>query len=111
MNIIVYGTEKSSETRKALRFLKERRLEHQFRNLGEKSLTEGELKNLCVGGVRAQDLIDDQSGTYKTEGFAWREFDAFEALIDYPSLIKMPILRVERKVFVCPDLNTISLII
>ena len=38
MNIIIYGTKKCGETRKAIRFFQERRIEVQFRDLAEKPL-------------------------------------------------------------------------
>ncbi|HOC29332.1 MAG TPA: hypothetical protein PKH40_06615 [Treponemataceae bacterium] len=109
MNIIIFGTEKCPETRKARRFFQERRIPVQFRNLGDKPLTEGELKNLCTGAIKAQDLVDDGGKTWVEQGFQWKEYDAAEAILDHPGLLKTPVIRIDRMVFVCPDLAKLPL--
>ncbi len=108
MNILIFGTEKCADTRKARRFFQERRIPAQFRDLAGKPLAEGELKNLCVGGVRAQDLVDDAGKTFADQGLKWKDYDAAEELLDHPSLMKTPVIRIDRKVFVRPDLATLS---
>lgn len=109
MNIIIYGTEKCAETRKVRRFFRERRIQAQFRDLADKTLAEGELKNLCVGGVRALDLVDESGKTYADLGLKWKDYDAAEELLDHPSLMKTPVIRIDRKVFVRPDLAKLPL--
>ena len=42
MNIQIFGTKKSSDTRKAERFFKERGIKYQSIDLKEKSLSKGE---------------------------------------------------------------------
>ena len=60
MNIQIFGTKKSSDTRKAERFFKERGIKFQFIDLKEKELSKGEFKSVmqAVGGVDA--MIDSE---------------------------------------------------
>ncbi|MDO8549833.1 MAG: ArsC family transcriptional regulator, partial [Ignavibacteria bacterium] len=44
MNIQIFGTKNSSDTRKAERFFKERRIPFYFRDLSEKGISKGELE-------------------------------------------------------------------
>ena len=58
MNIQIFGTKKSSDTRKAERFFKERGVKFQYVDLKEKMLSKGEFNSVmqAVGGVDA--MID-----------------------------------------------------
>ena len=58
MNIQIFGTKKSSDTRKAERFFKERGIKFQFADLKEKAMSKGEFQSVlqAVGGLDA--LID-----------------------------------------------------
>ena len=58
MNIQIFGTKKSADTRKAERFFKERGIKYQFIDLKEKGMSRGELRSVAqaVGGVDA--MID-----------------------------------------------------
>lgn len=58
MNIQIFGTKKSADTRKAERFFKERGIKFQFIDLNEKGMSRGEFRSVAqaVGGVDA--LID-----------------------------------------------------
>lgn len=59
MNIQIFGTKKSRDSRKAERWFKERRIAFQYINLAEKEISPGELRSVAqaVGGPEA--LIDD----------------------------------------------------
>ncbi|WP_303203576.1 arsenate reductase family protein [Raoultibacter timonensis] len=61
MNIQVFGTKKSFDTKKAQRYFKERRVKFQFIDLKEKGMSKGELESVCraVGGI--DKLIDPQA--------------------------------------------------
>jgi len=107
MNVILYGTKKCQETRKVERFLRERRVPYQFRDVGEKPVTEGELKNLSAGR-KAEDLIDEKSAAYARRGLAFMEFDAFEEILADNALMRIPILRVDRKILVRPSATEVS---
>ena len=58
VNIQIFGTKKSAETRKAERYFKERRIRFQSVDLAEKGLSKGEFQKVCqaVGGLDA--MID-----------------------------------------------------
>ena len=58
MNIQIFGTKKSADTRKAERFFKERRIRYQFVNMKEKELSKGEFRSVmqAVGGL--EKMID-----------------------------------------------------
>lgn len=53
MNIQIFGTKKSFDTKKAQRFFKERRIKVQFIDLREKEMSKGELTSVmqAVGGI------------------------------------------------------------
>ncbi len=61
MNIQIFGTKKSNDTKKAQRFYKERRIKFQFIDMNEKGMSKGELQSViaAVGGIDA--LIDTKS--------------------------------------------------
>lgn len=46
MNIQIFGTKKSFDTKKAQRFFKERRIKVQFIDLKEKEMSKGELTSV-----------------------------------------------------------------
>ena len=58
MNIQIFGTKKSADTRKAERYFKERGIKYQSVDLKEKGLSKGEFQSVCqsVGGLDA--MID-----------------------------------------------------
>lgn len=55
MNIQIFGTNKSFDTKKAQRWFKERRIKFQMVDLKEKGLSRGEFDRVCqaVGGWQA----------------------------------------------------------
>ncbi|HED07778.1 MAG TPA: ArsC family transcriptional regulator, partial [Ignavibacteria bacterium] len=59
MNIIIYGTKKCNDTKKAQRFFKERNIPFHFRDLAEKGLAKGELNNIA-SKIQIEDLIDKE---------------------------------------------------
>ena len=58
MNIQIFGTRKSSDTRKAERYFKERGIRFQFIDMKQKDLSRGEFQSVCqaVGGL--DNMID-----------------------------------------------------
>ena len=61
MNIQIFGTKKSFDTKKAQRYFKERRVKFQFIDLKEKGMSKGELESVAraVGGIDA--VIDPKA--------------------------------------------------
>ena len=64
MNIQIFGTKKCNDTKKAERFFKERRIQYQFIDLKEKSLSKGELQSVKKA-VGLENLINKNSKDYK----------------------------------------------
>ena len=60
MNIQIFGTKKSFDSKKAERFFKERGIKYQFVDMKEKDLSKGEFNSVCqaVGGY--EKLIDQE---------------------------------------------------
>ena len=60
MNVQIFGTKKSFDTKKAQRFFKERRIKVQFIDLKEKEMSKGELTSVmqAVGGI--DKLLENQ---------------------------------------------------
>jgi len=104
VNVIVYGTEKCVLTRKALRYLKERNIPFQFRDLSEKPLSPGELKNLA-SGKNAEDFLDRESKAWTKRGLGYMDFDAEEEILSDNGLVATPVVRIDGKVFVRPGLD------
>lgn len=65
MNIQIFGTKKSFDTKKAQRYFKERRVKFQFIDLKEKGMSKGELESVAraVGGI---DAVIDPKGKMPT---------------------------------------------
>jgi len=107
MNIILYGTKKCADTRKLERFFQERRIAVQFRDVSDKAVTGGELRNLC-SGHKAGELVDVKSKAYEKRGLAHMEYDAFAELLANGALLITPILRIERKIYLRPSADDVA---
>lgn len=92
MNIQIFGTKNSSDTRKAERFFKERRIQFHFRDLTEKGVSKGELENIKQV-IPLEELIDEDGKQYQKRNFAFMVFDIEEELLNNPLLFKMPVVR------------------
>ncbi len=107
MNIQIFGTKKSADTRKAERFFKERGIKFQAVDLKEKGLSKGELQSViqAVGGI--ENVLDPD--TKERDLLAMIQYivpeDRFEKLLENPSLLKQPIVRNGKKATVgyCPE--------
>lgn len=95
MNIQIFGTKKSSDTRKAERFFKERGIRFQSVDLKEKGLSKGEFNSVmqAVGGLDA--LIDPECKdkdllaliTYTSEN------SRAQKVLENQSVLRQPIVR------------------
>lgn len=92
MNIQIFGTKKSNDTKKAQRFFKERNIKFHFRDLAEKGLSPGELNNIARV-IDIEELIDTESKQYQKRGMQFMVFDTEEELLEDPLLLKTPIVR------------------
>ena len=95
MDVQVFGTKKSADTRKALRFFAERRVKTHFVDLDERAASRGELlRYVQKFGIAA--LIDEGSRRYADLGLRTARYGDerwLEILIDEPGILKMPLVR------------------
>ncbi len=92
MNIQINGLQKSSDTRKAIRFFKERRIPVHIRDVTEKPLAPREIEKIC-SKIDPEELIDSESKEYTKRGLQYMTFDPIEEIAEDPLLLKMPIVR------------------
>lgn len=95
MNIQIFGTKKSFDTKKAQRYFKERRIKFQFIDLREKEMSKGELQSVmrAVGGIEA--LVDpdakDQDAVALITHLA--ESQKFDKLLENQQVLREPVVR------------------
>ena len=99
MNIQIFGTKKSADTRKAERFFKERGIKIQFVDLKEKGLSKGEFNSVCqaVGGI--DNLIDENAKDKDTLALIKyiAEEDKVEKILENQQILVHPIVRNGKK--------------
>ena len=107
MNIQIFGTKKSFDTKKAQRYFKERRIKFQFIDLKEKEMSKGELQSVmrAVGGIDA--VIDPDAKDQDTVALITylAESQKFDKLLENQQVLAEPIVRNGKKATVgyCPD--------
>ena len=107
MNIQIFGTRKSFDTKKAERYFKERSIKYQFIDLKEKGLSKGEFTSVCkaVGGYES--LIDENCKDKDLLALIKyiAEEDKAEKILENQKVLKTPIVRNGKFVTVgyCPE--------
>ena len=107
MNIQIFGTKKSFDTKKAERYFKERGIKFQSIDLKEKGLSKGELTSVlqAVGGLDA--LIDPECKNQDLLALVryLAEEDRFDKVLENQEILKTPIVRNGKQATVgyCPD--------
>jgi arsenate reductase (glutaredoxin) len=95
MEVQVFGTRRSADTRKALRFFAERRVKTHFVDLQERPASAGELKRFAQRfGVDA--LIDRSSRRFADLGLGAARLSEerwLEKLVAEPLLLRTPLVR------------------
>ncbi len=95
MNIQIFGTKKSFDTKKAQRYFKERRVKFQFIDLKEKGMSKGELESVAraVGGIDA--VIDQKAKDADTVVLVQylAADQKFEKVLDNQQILREPIVR------------------
>ena len=95
MNIQIFGTNKSFDTKKAMRYFKERNIPYQFVDLKEKGLSKGELRSVANAAQGLDKLINEKSKD--TEALALIKYlsdeDKFEKVLENPKLLVDPVVR------------------
>jgi arsenate reductase-like glutaredoxin family protein len=95
MEVQIFGTKKSAETRKALRFFAERRVRTHFVDLQERSASPGELKRF-VQRFGLDRMIDRESKRFEELGLRHARLSDerwLERLVEEPQLLRMPLVR------------------
>ena len=99
MNIQIFGTKKSADTRKAERFFKERGIKFHFVDMKEKGLSKGEFNSVAqaVGGI--DKLIDEDAKDKDTLALIKyiADEDRLEKILENQQILKMPIVRNSKK--------------
>ncbi|MDQ6736348.1 MAG: arsenate reductase [Gemmatimonadota bacterium] len=100
MEVQIFGTKKSSDTRKAQRFFTERRVKVHFVDLDERAASLGELRRFAQKfGVGA--LIDKDSARYRDLGLQHARMSDeswLTKLADEPLLLAQPLVRFGQRV-------------
>ena len=96
MNIQIYGTAKSFDTKKAQRFFKERGIKFQFIDLAKFGMSKGEFRSVRTAlKCSVEDLIDEKSKAQEVTLIKYLagEDAKEEKLLEHQTLFKMPIVR------------------
>ena len=95
MNIQIFGTNKCFDTKKAMRYFKERGIKYQFIDLKEKGLSKGEYQKVkqAVGGLdnMLNENAKDRDALALIKYIA--EEDRDEKVLENQQLLKTPIVR------------------
>lgn len=95
MNIQIFGTGKCFETKKAMRYFKERNIKYQFIDLKEKGLSKGEYSSVkqAVGGLEymLDEKCKDQDALALVRYIS--EEDRDEKVLENQKVLKTPIVR------------------
>ncbi|MBR3069709.1 MAG: arsenate reductase family protein [Lachnospiraceae bacterium] len=95
MDIQIFGTKKSSDTRKAERFFKERGIKFQSVDLREKGLSRGEFQSVmqAVGGLDAMIDPDCKDKDLLMLIKYTAAEDKMQKVMENQSVLKVPIVR------------------
>ncbi|MDB5048169.1 MAG: arsenate reductase [Fibrobacteres bacterium] len=93
MNIQIFGRKSCSETRKAERYFKERRISVQFIDLKEKGFSPKELDSVARP-IGYENLLDRECKRFKEKGLAFMSPSRVpKVLLEDPELVKTPVVR------------------
>lgn len=94
--IQIFGTKKCKDTQKAIRFFKERNIQIQFIDLSQKGISKGELRSVAQS-VGLENLINPKSKEYEKQNLEYIHYDKEEKILDFPMILKTPIVRMKTK--------------
>ena len=95
MDFQVFGTRSCNETKKALRFFKERRIKVHFVDLKERPASPGELRRF-VQRFRIEGILDPTSRRFAELGLGTAQLSEerwLDKLAAEPLLLRMPLVR------------------
>lgn len=73
-------------------FFKERGVSYHFVNIQEKPMSRGELESVSRN-IPLEELIDPESKEYKKQSLQYMKYDPLDKLLEYPLLLKTPVVR------------------
>ena len=106
MNIQIFGSSKSFDSKKAERWFKERRIKYQYIDLPKKGFSPGEYRAVRQR-LGYEDLVNTKRRAYEDLYMAYITPDAREEkLLEHPELFVTPIVRNGREATVgyCPEI-------
>ena len=92
MNVQIFGSAKSFDTKKAERWFKERRIKYQYVDLPRYGLGRRELESVRTA-VGAENLLDEKAKGAELVKYLARPEDRLEKLLEQPELLRTPIVR------------------
>lgn len=95
MEVQIFGTKRSADTRKAQRFFAERRIRVHFVDLAERAASAGELRRF-VQKFGIEGILDRASKRFAELGLraaAYGEERWLQLLADEPLLLRQPLVR------------------
>ena len=92
MNIQIFGSSKSFDSKKAERYFKERRIKYQYIDMRKFEISRGELLSV-KNAVGLDNLIDESDAEYPEISYLAGNDAKFEKLLECQYLIKLPIVR------------------
>ena len=108
MNIQIFGTSKSADSRKAERYFKERRIKYQMIDMKKYGMSGGEFDSVlrAVGGI--ENLVDWNSKSPDIDLLKYMadDRDKEDKVFDEQSLIRLPVVRNGKQATVgyCPEI-------
>ena len=95
MNIQIFGTNKCFDTKKAMRYFKERGIKYQFIDMKEKGMSKGEYESIkqAVGGI--ENLLDENCKDKDTLALIRyiSDEDKDEKILENQKVLKTPVVR------------------
>jgi arsenate reductase len=108
MEVQIFGVKKSADTRAALRFFAERRIQTHFVDLNERAASVGELRRFAQKfGIKA--LVDPGSKRYAELGLKaalLSEERWLEKLSLEPLVLRVPLVRFQQQLTIGPAAHT-----
>lgn len=102
MEVQVFGSKKSKDTRAALRFFAERRIKTHFVDFAVRGMAAGEL-NRFVAKFGVTGVLDTSSRRFQELGWGAARFSDerwIEKLVDEPLALRMPLIRFQQQLTV-----------
>jgi arsenate reductase-like glutaredoxin family protein len=102
MEIQIFGTQKSADTRKALRYFKERRVRVHFVDLNQRAASKGELTRFAQR-FGAEAILDRESKRFASLGLKTAHYSEkkwLEILAEEPLLLRTPLVRWQKNLTV-----------